>query len=70
METKITYNEYIGVYGEDYMELWCACVPCPVCDGDGVGEAMPTGPHDTGRWVECRHCGGTGSVRRTPSPPE
>lgn len=63
-----TYNEIVAAYGEDYMELWCALLaPCPACGGDGGGEATPTVPHDTGRWIECQHCGGTGSVATEPA---
>ncbi len=58
-----TFNEFIGMYGEDYMDLWCAhWVACPSCGGDGGCEKMPAGPHDTGIWIECRHCCGTGCV--------
>lgn len=67
MTCCVTYNEYVGFYGEDYVELYCAVVSCPVCGGDGGGETMPAGPHDTGRWVECQHCGGTGSIPTEPA---
>lgn len=64
----VTYSEYVGTYGEDYMELWCAwVVPCPKCGGDGGGETMPTGPHDTGEWIECSGCGGAGHVGTEPA---
>lgn len=63
-----TYNELVGMYGEEYMEMWCGwVVPCPVCGGDGGGETLPTGPYDNGRWVECQRCGGTGSVETEPA---
>lgn len=41
---------------------WTAKQPCGVCNGDGGFEQMPTGPHDTGQWSECRACCGTGEV--------
>lgn len=34
---------------------------CPVCNGDGGGEALPDWPWDF-RWIQCRVCGGTGEV--------
>lgn len=49
------------------MKTECRMVACPACGGDGGGEAMPTGPHDSGRWVECNHCGGTGSIDTEPA---
>lgn len=57
-----SFNQLVGIYGECHLrDEWCL-VPCPECNGDGGGETLPTGPHDAGRWIECSHCGGTGSV--------
>lgn len=63
-----TYSEYVGTYGDDYIELWCAwMVPCPECGGDGGRETMPTGPHETAQWIECAHCSGTGTGGAAPA---
>lgn len=62
-----SYNQLAGIYGDDYLRSYAGIQVCPECGGDGGGETMPTGPHDTGRWVECSHCGGTGSVDSEPA---
>lgn len=62
-----SFAQLAGLYGEQYLADFAGLYPCPACGGDGGGEAMPTGPHDTGRWIDCGHCGGTGSVASEPA---
>lgn len=67
MSVVPSFNQLAGIYGEDHLLQEWDLRPCPECNGDGGGEALPTGPHDTGRWVACLHCGGTGSVDSAPA---